>query len=1096
MSNRANTRNKNKRLRSDNNAEVVAALYRKIHLLGEVSKDDIKQLYMLEKPLCYPGCRVNTKDNPNCFCGLIPPPNGNRKSGLWQKMSEIVAPLGDDPSKELRESLNTPAGLSNLGATCYANSILQFLYMNKSFREGVLSIEPEVLEKQPVLDQIARLFAQLHSSNKASIDSARFIEALALDNGIQQDSHEFLTLLFSLLEQCLSYSKVAKVRSVVQDLFRGGVSHVTQCSKCGNQSEASSNVEDFYGVELNVKGLKSLDESLDDYLSVEELQGDNQYFCSSCATRVDATRSIKLQALPPVLIFQLKRCIFLPNTTTKKKITSAFCFPGEVDMARWLSEQSKSELTYDLSAVLIHKGSTVNSGHYVAHIKDQDTGLWWEFDDDVVTELGHHPFGANSSKSSAKPLQTVPDGQSGSSEPEAAANGNHMDISGACETATHVQTFSSTDAYMLMYSLKNQTNGHINTQLGSGELKLKDGNSVSLQNDEYLPPHLLKEVDELNKSYSESCLQYTKEKEAKEALVKGRRHEVRSLISEAPVQSPAESFRWISADWLRKWADEITPMPIDNKLIQCEHGKVPVSKISSMKRLSTKAWNTILSKCEGGPELGEDDCCIECLKETARSTVSADSYRDGRTSMRELAESALAGKCRDGPLYYVSKSWLSQWVRRRNSDSPSEADTGPTAAIRCPHGALLPEHAAGAKRTLVPENLWLFIYKSANEVKPDDMIGCSVFSSDSDICPQCHDELSEVTCQEDSLRDFKTKQRQSHEKLALGKSVPLSPENRYYLMPTSWLSKWRSYVTAVGKNASSIEQPEDLNTLIDSLKCQQHSGLLQRPPNLIRKRDTILQNASAVDELTIVTENDWTLFCKDWNGIEENGISAELDVTVAAEAVMLGTSEEMLIIAEENGNSSDDANGETDSQVPTIKTFPQVCEECIGERESFELVRKLNYSNEDICICFVRGKEPPKYILEGSANMLEPNNRRISKRSRRTSYGNSVNLNVSGSTTLYELKMMIWQSFGIVKENQILHKGSNIVDGETSTLADMCIFPGDVMWVTDSEIHENRDIADELSDTRMEEQQSEGGFRGTLLTSNIHSQVMSQECYN
>lgn len=64
-----------------------------------------------------------------------------------------------------------------------------------------------------------------------------------------------------------------------------------------------------------MKGLKSLDDSLDDYLSEEELQGDNQYFCSSCATRVDATRSIRLQSLPPVLIFQLKRCVFLPNVS-------------------------------------------------------------------------------------------------------------------------------------------------------------------------------------------------------------------------------------------------------------------------------------------------------------------------------------------------------------------------------------------------------------------------------------------------------------------------------------------------------------------------------------------------------------------------------------------------------------------------------------------------------------------------------------------------------------------------------------------------------------------------------------------------------------
>lgn len=56
-----------------------------------------------------------------------------------------------------------------------------------------------------------------------------------------------------------------------------------------------------------------MDESLDDYLSVEELQGDNQYFCETCNGRVDATRSIKLQTLPNVLNLQLKRYDFLPK---------------------------------------------------------------------------------------------------------------------------------------------------------------------------------------------------------------------------------------------------------------------------------------------------------------------------------------------------------------------------------------------------------------------------------------------------------------------------------------------------------------------------------------------------------------------------------------------------------------------------------------------------------------------------------------------------------------------------------------------------------------------------------------------------------------
>lgn len=90
----------------------------------------------------------------------------------------------------------------------------------------------------------------------------------------------------------------------------------------------------------------------------------------------------------------------------------------------------------------------------------------------------------------------------------------------------------------------------------------------------------------------------------------------------------------------------------------------------------------------------------------------------------------------------------------------------------------------------------------------------------------------------------------------------------------------------------------------------------------------------------------------------------------------------------------------------------QVCEDCIGERESCELMKKLNYYNEDIRVCLVRGKEPPKSILSASENSLELN-RRTSKRSRKTAFGNTSNFKVSGSTTIYQLKMMIWESFGV-----------------------------------------------------------------------------------
>ncbi|XP_021276622.1 ubiquitin carboxyl-terminal hydrolase 26 isoform X1 [Herrania umbratica] len=1084
---RPTTRSKNKRHRQVENDDATSEILRKIHATGQITDDDVFQLYMITKPVCQ-GCRMNTKDNPNCFCGLIPPPNGSRKTGLWQKISDIVQALGPDPFKDLRASAYSPAGLTNLGATCYANSILQCLYMNKSFRQGVFSVEPDILEQHPVLDQLARLFAQLHASKMAFIDSAPFIKTLELDNGVQQDSHEFLTLLFSLLERCLSHSKVTKARTIVQDLFRGSVSHVTTCSKCGKDSEASSKMEDFYEVELNVKGLKTLDESLNDYLSVEELHGDNQYFCESCSTRVDASRSIKLRILPDVLNFQLKRYDFLQKTTTKKKISSLFSFPGELDMRGRLSEPSQVELIYDLSAVLIHKGTAANSGHYIAHIKDENTGLWWEFDDEHVSNLGHHPFGEGSSTSNTKSIRAEPVVYSSCIGVDGTANGNHLDQiqqqHAESSIGSHVEIFSSTDAYMIMYNLrcnkKNDVRGCTMQSANSMEL---EGDAVFLHDGISLPSHLFQEIKDLNSSYDDACEQYKLKKERELEHITARRQEVRSVLSEAPVHSVEEPFYWISTDWLRQWADNITPPVLNNTSIQCFHGKVPVSKVGFVKRLSAKAWMKLFSKYNGGPTLAKADYCMECLIDVARTVVCADSYRDRRKLMKEIADNVLLGKCMDGT-YYVSKAWLQQWVKRKNLDAPSEADAGPTMSITCPHGHLMPEQAAGAKRLLVPEKLWLFFYEDAITIKPDEPSGCSTFPFDSEECPECSNALSEVACLEDSIRAVKLKQRQNHEKLATGKSIPLSLNCKYYLVPSSWLSKWRSYITASGKNISSME-PENLDGTINLLKCEKHLRLLERPPKVVCKRGSYFQKGSTTDRLTIITENDWKCFCEEWGGTEEDGISAVIELSSTEN--LAGCCEDMPISVQQL-DLSNEVNNEVESRQLVIRTCPEACEECIGERESCELMQKLNYADEEIYVYLVRGKEAPKSILQAS-EYSEPD-RRTSKRSRRTNNGNLLNLKVSASTSIYQLKMMIWESLGVVKENQILHKGSRIIDQEMSTLADMNIFPGDRLWVKDSEIHEDRDIADELSDQKLNVDNIEEGFRGTLLTANISSQVV------
>lgn len=50
---------------------------------------------------------------------------------------------------------------------------------------------------------------------------------------------------------------------------------------------------------------------------------------------------------------------------------------------------SDGTTVYELSAVLIHRGPSAYSGHYVAHIQDLNSKLWYRFnDEDIVCMKG------------------------------------------------------------------------------------------------------------------------------------------------------------------------------------------------------------------------------------------------------------------------------------------------------------------------------------------------------------------------------------------------------------------------------------------------------------------------------------------------------------------------------------------------------------------------------------------------------------------------------------------------------------------------------------------------------------------------------------
>ena len=79
--------------------------------------------------------------------------------------------------------------------------------------------------------------------------------------------------------------------------------------RCATESPSPS---PFYELDLSLGGRSqvTLAESLAEFLKEERLEGSDQYSCSFCRTKQNATRSIRLRRLPPVLNIQLLRFVF------------------------------------------------------------------------------------------------------------------------------------------------------------------------------------------------------------------------------------------------------------------------------------------------------------------------------------------------------------------------------------------------------------------------------------------------------------------------------------------------------------------------------------------------------------------------------------------------------------------------------------------------------------------------------------------------------------------------------------------------------------------------------------------------------------------
>ena len=341
---------------------------------------------------------------------------------------------------------NVRIGLENLGNSCYINSVIQALFMAKSFCRELLTIERTDRET----NTMQKIFALLLFSERSELNlkfAMSHIRPQDFMPGLQHDSSEFMGSLMDKLHEAdkkfqkesggydgetketegatgtvndsgitmesstvedqammeISMDKLVDNTSelnqstLVQRNFGGKISTTCVCSSCKSKSISIDSFRDlalsFPEKEENwdteAETEYSVQQLLDYYFTIEQLtlDGDNQYHCEKCKILCDGIRCTEMLQPPKNLILTLKHFRYDSRYHTRSKLLIKKMFHDEtisVKVRTSHDANSKRTVQYQLHSAVVHSGVSLDSGHYYTFAREKNA-VWYKFNDSYVS---------------------------------------------------------------------------------------------------------------------------------------------------------------------------------------------------------------------------------------------------------------------------------------------------------------------------------------------------------------------------------------------------------------------------------------------------------------------------------------------------------------------------------------------------------------------------------------------------------------------------------------------------------------------------------------------------------------------------------------
>jgi len=284
------------------------------------------------------------------------------------------------------------------------------------------------------------IFSQCYSDKTAAFSPHSFLHTIwcmfdNFANPEQHDAHEFMIAVLTSISSVLTLQRSAtnslrrpngfhEVNSFSR-IYTGILRSEVRCVHC---SGTSVKFEEFLDVSLDVarspghapaeqvaptngeqnhenqSASQSLATSLRSFTSEESLHSTEQCYCSRCGGLRDSAKRLSLHRLPPVLCIHLKR---FKHTSSSGKQASAkiddhisfplhslnlspytsegICLQDGSEISRKALKEPRPEQLYDLFGVVVHKGASIDQGHYISYVRRH--AQWYSCDDTMIVAV-------------------------------------------------------------------------------------------------------------------------------------------------------------------------------------------------------------------------------------------------------------------------------------------------------------------------------------------------------------------------------------------------------------------------------------------------------------------------------------------------------------------------------------------------------------------------------------------------------------------------------------------------------------------------------------------------------------------------------------